>query len=257
MPKVCINGKMYHYAAGIPDREPEGVVVFVHGAGGNHRHWSFQVPSLGLKRLTLAVDLPGHGLSEGQAAKSIGEYAEFIYDFAEHVSGSRFFLAGHSMGGAIAMDFALRFPEKLAGLILVGTGARLRVAPALLETFGSGRHFMPLIDLAYGPDTPAELVDLAREEMRQTNPDVHYSDFLACDAFDIMERVGEINTPTLVLGASEDRLTPLKYSRYLAEQIKNARLEIIEGAGHMMTLEKPEAVNRYIEQFTTSTTAGS
>lgn len=254
MPSVYMDRKMYHYSAAVPDGEPGGAIVFVHGAGGNHRHWSFQVPALGRQMLALAVDLPGHGLSEGRAAGSIREYADFIYDFSQHVVGGPFFLAGHSMGGAIAMDFALRFPDKLAGLVLVGTGARLRVAPALLETFGAGEHFLPLIDLAYGPGTPAELLELARKEMQQLAPEVHYHDFLACDNFDIMDRVSGIDVPTLVLAATEDRLTPVKYGRFLAEQINNARLEIIEKAGHMMMLEQPDTVNKLISDFTNNAT---
>ncbi|KJS10928.1 MAG: alpha/beta hydrolase [Desulfotomaculum sp. BICA1-6] len=243
---------MYHYVAGVPGNEPRGAIIFVHGAGGNHRHWDYQLPYLGQVWLTIAVDLPGHGLSEGRAAQSIEDYANFIYDFAEHVVGTRFILAGHSMGGAIAMNFALRFPQQLAGLILVGTGARLRVAPEMLEHFGAGKHFLPLNDLAYGPDTPAELITLAREEMLQTNPEVYHHDFIACNGFDVMSQVKDINVPTLVLGASEDRLTPVKYSRYLANQINNAQLEIIAGAGHMMMYEKPAAFNRYLQQFTTT-----
>ncbi len=249
MPNVYINGQMYHYLACVPGYEPRGTVIFIHGAGGNHRHWAGQVPSLGRELLTLAVDLPGHGLSEGKSAQSIDEYTNFIYDFAERVVGPRFILAGHSMGGAIAMNFALRFPEQLAGLVLVGTGARLRVLPDVLEHFGAGKHFLPLLDLAYGPGTPAELINLSREEMVQTNPDVYYNDFTACENFDVMVRVKEIKVPTLVIGASGDRLTPVKFSCYLAEQINNARMEIIEEAGHMMMLEKPEALNRHLQQF--------
>ncbi|MFA7468789.1 MAG: alpha/beta hydrolase, partial [Desulfotomaculaceae bacterium] len=100
-----------------------------------------------------------------------------------------------------------------------------------------------------GPGTPAELINLAREEMVQTNPDVYYNDFTACENFDVMVRVKEIKVPTLVIGASGDRLTPVKFSGYLAEQINNARMEIIEEAGHMMMLEKPEALNLHLQQF--------
>ncbi len=252
MPKVYINGKLYHYAAGIPKRDPSAIIVFIHGAGGNHTHWSYQTSALGNQFLCLAVDLPGHGLSEGQASDSISEYAGFVQGFIEHVAGAPVFLAGHSMGGAIAMESGLRFPDKLWGLILIGTGARLRVAPPVLETFGAGKHFLPFTDYAYGSGTSPELLQKARQEMLETDPMVFFKDLTACNNFDIMERVSDIGLPTLVLGASDDRLTPLKYSRYLAENIKNSRLEIIENSGHMMMLEKPAEVNKHIEQFVKS-----
>jgi len=252
MPKVYINGKLYNYAAGIPKGDPDAVIVFIHGAGGNHTHWLYQTSSLGNQFLCLAVDLPGHGLSEGQASDSIKEYADFVHDFIEHVAGGPVFLAGHSMGGAIAMEFGLCFPDKLSGLILIGTGARLRVAQPILETFGAGKHFLSFTDYAYGSGTPPELLQKAKQEMLETDPLVFYNDLTACNNFDIMERISDIRLPTLVLGASDDRLTPLKYSRYLAENIINSRLEIIEGSGHMMMLEKPSEVNSHIEQFVKS-----
>ncbi len=249
MPEVIINGKKYHYAAGIPQSQAEHVIILVHGAGGNHRHWAYQTTHLGKKYLAIAVDLPGHGGSEGSSCDKIEEYADFIYDFAAHVTGTKFFLAGHSMGGAIALDFALRYPQQLHGLVLVGTGARLRVAQPILDTFASGNRFYQLLEFAYGSAASTELLDLARKEMDNTDPIVYYNDFTACDKFDVMDRLQEINLPTLVLAAGEDRLTPVKYSEFLAANISNARLEIIKQAGHMLMLEKPEEVNSAIERF--------
>ncbi|MBF7083332.1 alpha/beta hydrolase [Desulfallas sp. Bu1-1] len=248
MPNVVINGVKYHYEAKIPEH-CEQVIIFVHGAGGSHRHWTRQVSELGNKYFTIAVDLPGHGDSEGSASSKIEEYSNFIYEFAEHVVGTRFYLAGHSMGGAIAMNYAVRFADKLNGLILIGTGARLRVATVILETFAAGNRFPQLMDFAYGRGAPSELINLARLEMENTDPNVYYNDFLACDNFDIMEQLKLIKTPTLILGASEDRMTPLKYSEFLAQNICNSILEKIDDAGHMMMLEKPEQVNTKIIQF--------
>ncbi|MCG8400169.1 MAG: alpha/beta hydrolase [Firmicutes bacterium] len=249
MPNVYINGVKYHYAAGVPRSEPAAAVILVHGAGGNHRHWDYQTAALGECFLTLAVDLPGHGLSAGKPAGDISRYTDFLLDFAKHVVGAPFFLAGPSMGGAITLDFALRYPGQLKGLLLVATGAKLRAAPAMLEIFGSGEHFLPLIDLAYGSGTDPKLLDLARQELKDTDPATYHSDFQACNNFDVMDRLQDIVSPTLVLGASEDRLTPVKYSRYLAEKIRQARLEIVEGSGHMVMLEKPAEVNSHIKKF--------
>lgn len=248
MPKVVINGIKYHYEAKFP-KHYQQVIIFIHGAGGNHKHWSKQIIELGKKYFTIAVDLPGHGDSEGQASSSIEEYSNFIHLFAEHVIGTRFFLAGHSMGGAIAMDYATRFPGNLHGLVLVGTGARLRVAKEILETFAAGKRFPQLMDFAYGKDAPNELIDLARLEMENTDPQVYYNDFLACDNFNIMEHLSLIKIPTLILGSSEDKLTPFKYSEYLAQNISNAKLARIDNAGHMMMLEKPDQVNSEVIQF--------
>ncbi|TYO97778.1 alpha/beta fold hydrolase [Desulfallas thermosapovorans] len=251
MPKVVIDSKTFHYAAGVPQGNCNHAIIFVHGAGGNHKHWAYQTTELGQKFLTIAVDLPGHGISEGEPCREIKDYSSFLYDFTERTLGTGFILAGHSMGGAIAMDFALRFPNKLSGLILIGTGARLRVAPAILETFKAGQLFPEFINFAYSDTTNPELLRQAELEMENTAPSIYYSDFLACDSFNYIEQIKNIMTPTLVIGADADRLTPPKYSQYLADNIPNSQLQIISQAGHMMMLEKPHQINTSIEKFAT------
>ncbi|AGL01434.1 alpha/beta fold hydrolase [Desulfoscipio gibsoniae] len=253
MPKVVIESKMYHYAAGVPPQNNiQCAIVFIHGAGGSHKHWAYQTTALGKKFLTIAVDLPGHGNSEGKPYNKIEGYADFIFDLTERVLGTKFVIAGHSMGGAIAMDFALRYPTKLNGLILIGTGARLRVASAILDTFAAGKLFPDLVNYAYSEAASPELIKQAKWEMENTDPSIYYNDFMACDGFNYMERVQAINTPTLVLGGAADRLTPPKYSQYLADNIPNSQLEIIEQAGHMIMLENPQQTNTCIEHFITS-----
>lgn len=250
MPYITIEGLNYYYEAGLPgQKEPQQTILFVHGAGGSHRHWLPQINTLKEDYMVLAVDLPGHGYSQGKSANSIAFYREFIRSFAEKLIGHPFFLAGHSMGGAIALDFARCYPEMLAGMILIGTGARLKVLPSILETFAKGEHYPELIRLAYGQNAPAFLLESAHREMEEVPPSVYYDDFLACNGFDLMKELPTINVPTLVISADQDVLTPVKFGRYLQENLPQAKLEIISGAGHMMMLEKPEEVNQSISRF--------
>lgn len=250
LPYVNIDRVKYHYSAETPGgAEPGQAVLFIHGAGGSHALWSFQVTGLGRRYLAMAVDLPGHGLSEGSASDSIERYREFIRQFAECLLGFPFFLAGHSMGGAVALDFALCYPDRLAGLILMGTGARLRVLPAILEAFKSGVMPDNIAGALYRPGTPEEVISAAEEEIRNSDPMVYYKDFAACNRFDVSARLGEISLPTLVLTGDKDIMTPVKYGKYLAEHIKGAVFEIIEDAGHMLMLEQPSRVNRALSDF--------
>jgi pimeloyl-ACP methyl ester carboxylesterase len=103
--------------------------------------------------------------------------------------------------------------------------------------------------LSFAKDAPEEMVHVAIAEMLKNSPDVIYGDFSACERFDIMEEVVNINNPTLLICGDQDALTPIKYSRYLAERISGSRLEVIEGAGHMVMLERPKQFNKKVEAF--------
>jgi pimeloyl-ACP methyl ester carboxylesterase len=140
---------------------------------------------------------------------------------------------------------------RVAGLLLVATGARLRVAPAILE--GIGSDFEGTVQLitrfAWSPDTAPPLTELGRQALREAGPDVLWADFMACDRFDVMERLGEIEVPTLVIAGSADQLTPVKYARFLNEHIPGVCLVTIEDAGHMVMLEQPAEVAKAVGEF--------
>jgi pimeloyl-ACP methyl ester carboxylesterase len=250
---VTIAGEEVFYVFRSSEKS-EDSLLFVHGAGGTHRHWGSQLQGLtGVGRY--AVDLPGHGRSDGPGRASIGAYAEVLLQLLETLNLARVTLVGHSMGGAIGQYMALNHPSCVERLVLVGSGARLRVLPSLLA--GLLQDFPASVEMilawAYSGRTPADLVHLGQEEWLENDPQVVHDDFAACDAFDVMERLGEIRRPTLVLCGEEDRLTPLKYARYLQGHIPGATLTVIPQAGHMVMLEQPEAVNKAIEEFLAAT----
>ena len=225
-------------------------IVSLHGAGGTHLHWPAELRQLpGATVYTL--DLPGHGRSRGAGCDTIVCYAEIVAAFLRVVGIGQAIVLGHSMGGAIAQTMALDFANCVAGLVLVGTGARLRVAPAILE--GIRDDFAGSVELitrfAWSPGAPQRLVELGWQALLETSPDVLWGDFTACDRFDVMERLGEIQVPTLIVTGTADRLTPIKYARFLVESISGARLATVEGAGHMVMLERPAEVEKAVREF--------
>ncbi len=247
MPYLEIDKKKAYYSG---NKNRNGIpLLFCHGSGGGHHHWHYQFKALPPSVNPLAVDLPGHGRSEGAALDCISLYRDWIHRFSRALEIQNFILAGHSMGGAIALAYNLQYPEEVRGLILAGTGARLRVLPAFLEELR--QHNVPetMLEYLYAPDAPEELLNLGRREMENTDPAVYLADLTACDNFDIKDNLHQIEVPGLIICGSEDRLTPVKYSQFLKEKLPQSRLEIIDGAGHMVMLEKPETVNRSIAQF--------
>ncbi|NOR84351.1 MAG: alpha/beta fold hydrolase [Ardenticatenales bacterium] len=238
------------YAQSRPSTRGGPPLLLIHGAGGSHLHWPPQ-----LRRLAgvsvLAPDLPGHGRSEGPGREAIGDYTRDVVSLLDALGIERTVVGGHSMGGAIAQAMALDHAERVAGLILIGTGAKLRVAPAVLD--GILNDFEAtvglVVDWSFGPAATDDLKQLGIKAIRETDPAVLLGDYRACDRFDIRDQMERIQTPTLVVGGTADRLTPLRFSRYLAENIDRARLEIIEGGGHMMALESPEEVGAVVDRF--------
>jgi len=247
MPFAQIGEQVLFYTV---SRRGGPALILIHGAGGSHLHWP-----AALRRMpgatVYAVDLPGHGRSEGPGREHIEDYVADIVRFMDAVGVSRGVLVGHSMGGAIAQMTALMAPERVAGLVLVGTGARLRVAPALLDgILQDARGALALItEWAWGPEADPAMVARGRQMMARVNPRVVWGDFAACDRFDIRERVGEITAPTLVITGSEDRMTPPKFGQWLAERIPGARFVLVEGAGHMVMLEKPDQVASAVREW--------
>jgi len=106
-----------------------------------------------------------------------------------------------------------------------------------------------IVNWSFSPSTPERLIELASQRMGETRPSVLHGDLLACNVFDVTERIAEISQPTLVVCGADDKMTPLRYSQYLAGTIPSARLEVIPNAGHMVMLEQPQAVADALATF--------
>lgn len=246
------QGRLFYLrrAAARPGSVP---VLFVHGAGGNALLWGAVLN--GLRGLdTLAIDLPGHGRSPGPGSASISAYADATLALADALRLPELVLAGHSMGSAVALELALREPGRVCGLALLSATARMVVAPVLLQQLvedpPAARRL--IVEAGYGPEVGERLRRLGAEQLAGVAPEVLHSDFCACSAFDVRSRLGEVRCPALVLCGSEDRLTPSKYVRALAEGLPNARFQLLPGAGHMLPMEAPEAVAKALLPFLTS-----
>lgn len=227
-------------------------VVLLHGAGGTHLYWPWEIRRLPGYRV-FALDLPGHGKSSGRGRQSIAAYADAILEWMEGLQMHTAVFVGHSMGSAIALSLALNHPEHVLGIGLVGAGARLRVAGELIDGTASQATFYSaverLVQWSFSAAASPRLVELALQRMAETRVSVLHSDLLACDDFDALDRVAEIRKPTLVICGVDDKMTPLRYAQFLANSIPNARLKIIHEAGHMVMLEQPQATAAALVDF--------
>jgi len=235
--------------AGRPSGRPW---LLIHGAGADHRFWPAELRQLASQRV-LAPDLPGHGASPGPVAGSIVDSATRLRQWMSGLVTGPAILVGHSMGSALALEVALRWPEQVAGLVLVGSGIRLPVNPWLLEATADPAQLAQAVERitqwSFARQAPAALTRWVTERTMAAGPGVLHRDLAACDAFDCGARLSQLQLPTLVLCGQQDRMTPPPASVALAEAIARAEVEFIADAGHYVMLEQPAAVERRLRAW--------
>lgn len=251
MPTVTVREIALHYessGAGTPG------LCLVHGSGGNTEAWRPQLDGLAGTTRVIALDLPAHGRSGGDGFASVDEAASIVREFVDALGIGPVVIGGHSMGGAIAQAFALAAPELTAGVVLVGTGARLRVLPKIFELIEHDHAAAVafITDMGVAARASEPLRGAIAGQTQRTPPRILAGDFGVCDRFDVSVRLGEIRAPALVICGEEDRLTPPKYAAFLQARLPNARLVTVPGAGHYVQLEQPDAVTRALVDFLTS-----
>lgn len=233
------------YRKGLP------LLLMIHGAGGRAQMWQGQVRPLGKEINTLAIDLPGHGNTPGPGMDTIGAYATWIHDILLHMEVRPLFLMGHSMGGAIALEAALLFPELLAGIILASTGPCLPVAPQFLEGLRSRFEgtVETIMKYAYAPGADPVLRGQGTQLMKDAGPTVVHDDFMACDRFDRKNEISRIKMPCLIICGEQDKLTPPSLCDGLKKAIPGARFALMPSAGHMVMIEDYRMFNQAVHDF--------
>lgn len=243
-------------------------IMFIHGAGDSAAVWERQLASLSGEHQLAAIDLPGHGARLAEQAHT--DHTANAAELARALEGAGMqhpVLVGHSMGGAVALTYLLgsetagagSIPQgSVRGLALVGSGARLRIQPAFLEAARERAQAAPAVPLAeplvpaercLGPNPSAETLAWLAAHTGRATAQAAYADFQANDAFDVMARLGEILVPTLIVGGADDSMAPAKFQQYLAENVPNARIVLLPGAGHYPMAEQPAAFNRALADF--------
>ncbi len=201
----------------------------------------------------LAFDLPGHGGTFGPGQDTISAYANWVEKALSNLPIPSYVLGGHSMGGAIGQELALRSSLPLAGLILIATGEELNVSPKILEgLLTDPDQTLALINRWCLPiNTDPLLIQQSLQILKQTSIPIITNDFIACNRFDRSENISTITLPALIIVGQEDKMTPPSFSQSLNQKIPSSRLVVIPSAGHLVMLERPKEVNQAIEAFIT------
>jgi pimeloyl-ACP methyl ester carboxylesterase len=253
--ELRVNGrKAYAYTGGRPFDAALPTVVFVHGAQCDHSVWILQSRYLAHHGYgVLALDLPGHGRSEGPALARVEDMADWVAGVLDAALVKLAAVVGHSMGSLIALECAARHPGRMAKIALLASAYPMKVSADLLD---ATRDNEPLAQdmvniwshLAYAqyPSNPGPGFWVIGENLRlmqRQKPGVMHVDFAACNAYSGgAEAAAKVNCPALFLIARRDAMTPARSAQAFAPSVKGARIVSIDGSGHNMMGEKPDEV---------------
>jgi pimeloyl-ACP methyl ester carboxylesterase len=229
-------------------------LIFIHGSGSDHNVWSSQYSKLHKQFNILAINLPGHGRSSGSGEDEVENYKRWVKKLLDIVELNNPILVGHSLGAAITLNYALNHPQSINGIVPVGGGIKMPVNAAILEGLKANpQEFIELIcKFSLAKENRARFFEPLKESLSPANIDVLYDDLVACNKLDLAGDIGKINLPALVICGAEDKMMPSSSSHQIAAGIPGAKLYLIEGAGHMVMLEKPAEFNEALSNFASS-----
>lgn len=227
-------------------------LVCLHGSAGNHHAYDLLVDALP-EQDRYAINLPGRAGTDGPPLGTVAEMERFLTGFLESEVEDDYVIVGHSVGGGVAIEHALVSPSKrLKGLVLLATGARLRVHPMILQLFDQAADagaLPPLPPGLFQKDVDPELLAETSKYLALTSFESAGADWRAADGFDRINDLKQIQVPALIVTGTDDRFTPPKYAEYLAANIADSEIHVIENAGHMLFLERVPEVSEAIEGF--------
>ncbi len=255
MQEFTVDGKaVFTATGGRPFDAALPAVIFIHGAGMDHTIWALQTRYFAHRgRSVLALDLPGHGRSEGPALASIGEMAAWLGRFIEAAGVGEVSLVGHSMGALTALECAASLGNRLRALALLGVAPSLPVHPDLIAAAADDDPLAFELITSWGHGSTGHrggnrapglwLLGGGERLLQRSKPGVLHHDLTACNDYEAargLDVAARIACPSLVLLGTQDRMAPPKGGRELAAAIPGAALAVISESGHMMMLEKPD-----------------
>ena len=248
----------YCYTGGKTYQPDLPTVVFIHGAQNDHSVWGLQSRYFAHHGFNvMAVDLPGHGRSKGDALTSVEQMAEWLIALLDAAKVPQAALIGHSMGSLIALETSFRAPTRVSKLALVGTAYPMRVSDTLLNAARDEEqaaidmvNIWSHSSIAHKPSCPGPgfyvmgVSQRLMQNISKINPkQVFYTDFSACNAYANGEVAAQaVTCPTLFLLGRKDMMTPVKASTLLSKAIAHSQQTIIENCGHSLMAEQADQV---------------
>jgi pimeloyl-ACP methyl ester carboxylesterase len=239
-------------------------LVLLHGVGANSMHWRFQFAGLSDRFRVIAWNAPGYILSDAFRTDwpTCKDYADALADFLATLKLERVNVVGNSFGSRVAQCFAIHHPGRTIRLAMTGTGVGPRglseeekakvIATREGQIARGGYGFGARVNALLGPNASPETIRLVSDVVRATSPRgfMHGVKLGLADGYGPAEVAPALTMPVLMISGREDRVNPIdRNAAVLAKAVPAARLEILDGIGHLPEVEAPETVNRLLRRF--------
>ena len=251
-------------------------LTFIHGMFASHKWWKFQVEEFSKNYRVLTVDLPGHGKSYSLKGKiSLDEYTSTVAELHDHLEVDKCVLIGWSLGGIISMHYAVKYPDRVEGLVIISSRCSRKLWKYKFRNFLANvifgfKTFLEAVSLAWSAPELVDYKEEIRRELRRGVSDEVPTEYLeelvnemldsslsdsfdyildSCIEYDVSNEIQKINVPTLILVGDKDRKTPVEYSTEIHSRIKGSILRIVPSGTHYMIVEMPKAINQEIRNF--------
>jgi pimeloyl-ACP methyl ester carboxylesterase len=251
---LAVNGARVFVATGGKAPNPDlPTLVFIHGSGMDRTVWTLQTRWFAHHgRSVLAIDLPGHGRSEGKPLDTIEQLADWLIALLDAAKVKQAALIGHSLGALVALEAAARAPQRVWALALLGVAAPMKVHPDLLRAARDGDHVAIDLVASWGFGRRAHLggarapglwmLGGGARLLERDRAGALAAGLAACDAYrGALGAAKKVRGTTLVIAGAIDRMTPPAAAQPIVAAIDGARLVTIPEAGHMMMVEQPDA----------------
>lgn len=262
MSDLVVDGrKVFAYTAAHAIEPARSTVAFIHGAGLDHSWWGLQSRYFGYHgRNALALDLPGHGRSEGPPLATIQDMADWVTRVLDAARIERASLVGHSMGSLVALDCAARHPARVERIALLGTAFPMKVAEPFLRAAQANDPsaydmetiwgHAPQVPLGGNPNPGMWMYGDTLARLARLAPGVLYADLKACNEYsEGLEAAAKVKCPALFILGRRDLMTPPKAAQALAAAIAGARTAQMASSGHSLMAEAPDAVLDALIEF--------
>ncbi len=247
------NKTAFAYTAAHEIDPAKRTVVFVHGAGLDHSWFGLQSRYFGYHGWNvLAVDLPGHGRSEGPPLQTIAAMAEWLLALLDRLEIQKASIVGHSMGSLVALECAARAPDRVRAIALIGVAYPMKVGEAFLDAARRDDHAAFDMETIWGhaaqvplggnPNPGMWMYGDTLARLRRLAPGVLYNDLKACNDYaDGQKSAAAVKCPVLFVLGARDVMTPPKSAVHFAKLFPGGKVEMVQVSGHSLMAEAPDA----------------